>query len=262
MPTAIISDIHGNAEALRTVMADIGRRGADRVICLGDIIGYGPDPLECVDMVAEKCAWSLMGNHDFGVLYEPTNFNPAAGAAAYWTREQFDREPDAAARSRRYEFLGRLRVRVVEKPAGAPFPLLAVHGSPRRPINEYIFPDDVMTAVDKIKQVFDRIDRVALVGHTHVPGVFTDEPDFYSPDELGGSVYTASATEKAIINVGSVGQPRDHDPRASYVVMHHDDGAMKFEFVRLEYDVAKTAEKIKGTAELSDWLGDRLYEGR
>lgn len=262
MTTAVISDIHGNAEALRTTLADIGRRGVDRIICLGDIIGYGPDPLECVDLVAEKCAWSLMGNHDFGVLYEPTNFNPAAGAAAYWTREQFDAEPDPKLRGKRYDFLGRLRVRVVETPPGSPFPLLAVHGSPRRPINEYIFPDDVMTAVDKMKQIFDRIERVAIVGHTHVPGVFTDEPDFYSPEELGHGSYTVSESEKAIINVGSVGQPRDHDPRASYAILHADGAALKVEFVRLEYDVAKTAEKIKATPELSDWLGDRLYEGR
>ena len=92
MPTAVISDVHGNAEALRTVLADIDRRGIKRIICLGDTVGYGPDPLECVDLVREKCAWSLMGNHDFGVLYEPTNFNQSAEAAAFWTREQFDNE--------------------------------------------------------------------------------------------------------------------------------------------------------------------------
>ena len=78
MRTALISDIHGNAEALRTVLADIDAKGVERIICLGDIIGYGPDPLGCVDLVRKRCAWSLMGNHDFAVLYEPTHFNPAA----------------------------------------------------------------------------------------------------------------------------------------------------------------------------------------
>ncbi|MEL7473470.1 MAG: metallophosphoesterase family protein [Planctomycetota bacterium] len=257
MPTAIISDIHGNAEALRSVLADIKARGVDRVICLGDIIGYGPEPLACVDLVREHCAWSLMGNHDFGVLYEPTNFNPGAEAAAYWTRGQLDAETDAEHRTARYEFLGRLRVRVVEQVNGAT-PVLAVHGSPRRPINEYIFPDDAVTQPDKMESIFERIDRIAICGHTHVPGVFTDEPDFYPPGELGENTYKLNENEKAIINVGSVGQPRDHDPRASYAVLSETG----IEFHRVEYDIDVTANKIKAVPELHDWLGDRLYEGR
>lgn len=257
MPTAVISDIHANASALKTVLADIESRGITRIICLGDIVGYGPDPLECVDLVRQKCVWSLMGNHDFGVLYEPTNFNPGAESAAFWTREQFDREPDAALRTARYEFLGRLRVRVVEKIEGQR-QVLAVHGSPRRPINEYIFPDDAMNVPDKMESIFDRVEGVAIVGHTHVPGVFTDEPDFYPPGELGDMSFKFQDGEKAVINVGSVGQPRDHDPRASYAVIHED----RVQFVRIPYDIDYTAKKIKSIGPLNDWLGDRLYEGR
>lgn len=260
MPTAVISDIHGNATALKTVLADIAARGITRVVCLGDIVGYGPEPLECVDLVRTKCAWSLMGNHDYGVLYEPTNFNPGAETAAFWTREQFDQEPDDALRAARYEFLNRLKVRVVESLGanGSARQVLAVHGSPRRPINEYIFPDDATNAPDKMEGIFDRVKQVCIVGHTHVPGVFTDEPDFYPPGELGDSGYRFAEGEKAIINVGSVGQPRDYDPRASYVVLHDD----RAEFVRLAYDIDDTAKKIKAIPQLSDWLGDRLYEGR
>jgi diadenosine tetraphosphatase ApaH/serine/threonine PP2A family protein phosphatase len=254
--TAIISDIHSNAVALRAVLEDIDAAGAERIICLGDIIGYGPEPLDSVDLVAERCEWSLLGNHDFAVLYEPTNFNPGAESAAYWTRDQFEAEPDEAKRRERYEFLGRLRVRVVEK--AGPWPLLAVHGSPRKPINEYIFPDDAINAYEKMRQIFDRVDRLAIVGHTHVPGVFTDEPDFYPPDELGGFTYAFNEDEKAIINVGSVGQPRDQDPRASYVLLHDD----RVEFRRVEYDVDATAKLIYQADRLSDWLGDRLFEGR
>lgn len=254
---AIISDVHANAEALRTVMADIDARGIKRIISLGDIIGYGPDPLECVDLVRERCAWSLMGNHDFSVLYEPTNFNPGAEQAAYWTRQQFDAEPDAELRRSRYEFLGQLRVRVVEATPESNLPILAVHGSPRRPINEYIFPDDCHTAPDKVTTIFERVPKLCIVGHTHVPGVFTDEPDFYPPGELTDATYKFME-EKAIINVGSVGQPRDLDPRACYTVLSAD----RIQFVRLEYDVEKTASKIKAVPELSDWLGDRLFEGR
>jgi len=260
-PTAVISDIHGNAEALRAVLADIDRRGVSRIICLGDIIGYGPDPLECVDLVRQRCLWSLMGNHDFGVLYEPTNFNPGAEAAAFWTREQFDAEPDEALRAARYDFLGRLRVRVADSTSanGGGFPLLAVHGSPRRPVNEYVFPDDATENPDKLEAVFERIERICVCGHTHVPGVFTDEPDFYPPSELGDdATYRFNEREKALINVGSVGQPRDLDPRASYVMMHADHA----QFLRVEYEVRKPAEKIRSIPQLHDWLGDRLYEGR
>ncbi len=259
MPTAVISDIHGNAEALRSVLDDIRSKGIDRIINLGDVVGYGPDPLKVVDMVAEACAWTLMGNHDFGVLYEPTNFNPAAESSAYWTRAQFDAEQDEALRAKRYDFLGRLRVRVVETLPETDIPVLAVHASPRRPINEYIFPDDATDAPDKLEAIFERVERIALVGHTHVPGVFTDEPDFYPPAEIGDSgAYKFMDDEKVIINVGSVGQPRDQDPRASYAVLHSD----RVEFHRVEYDVKSTADKIKAIPELHDWLGDRLYEGR
>lgn len=257
MAVAIISDVHANAAALKVVLEEIRRRGITRIISLGDIIGYGPDPLECVDLVRKHCEWSLMGNHDFSVLYEPTNFNPGAEQAAYWTRQQFDAEPDVQKRRERYEFLGQLRVRVVEKVPGTDIPLLAVHGSPRRPINEYIFPDDCMTAPDKVTTIFERVPKLCVVGHTHVPGVFTDEPDFYPPTELTDSCYRFNS-EKAIINVGSVGQPRDRDPRACFVVMHED----RMEFVRLDYDVDETASKIKSIGPLSDWLGDRLYQGQ
>jgi len=255
-PTAVISDIHGNAVALRAVLQDIESTPAERIICLGDIIGYGPEPLASVDLVAERCEWSLLGNHDFAVLYEPTNFNPGAESAAYWTRDQFEAEPDDAKRRERYEFLGRLRVRVGEDVAGAP--LLAGHGSPRRPINEYIFPDDAINAFEKMRQIFERVERFAIVGHTHVPGVFTDEPDFYPPDELGSFTYAFTEDEKAIINVGSVGQPRDQDPRASYILLHDD----RVEFRRVEYDVEATAKLIYEIPKLNDWLGDRLREGR
>lgn len=259
MPTAVISDIHGNAEALRAVLADIESKGIDRIINLGDVVGYGPDPLEVVDMVAQRCAWTLMGNHDFGVLYEPTNFNPAAESSAYWTRAQFDNEQDEALRAKRYDFLGRLRVRVVEPLPESETSVLAVHASPRRPINEYIFPDDATDAPDKLEAIFDRVERIAMVGHTHVPGVFTDEPDFYPPAEIGDSgSYKFMDGEKIIINVGSVGQPRDNDPRASYAVLHAD----RVEFHRVEYDFKTTADKIKAIPELHDWLGERLYEGR
>jgi len=273
VPTAVISDIHGNAVALRAVLDDIAAAGIERIICLGDIIGYGPEPLACVDLVREKCAWSLMGNHDFGVLYEPTNFNPAAESAAFWTRTRFDDEPDDEKRAGRYDFLGRLRVRVVEplpsangsaEGADGGRNVLCVHASPRRPINEYIFPDDARDAPDKLHAIFERVEHIAMVGHTHVPGVFTDDLDFFSPTDLASKdadqppKFTFAADEKIVINVGSVGQPRDADPRAAYAVLHPD----RVEFRRVAYDIQATADRIKAIPELHDWLGERLFDGR
>jgi diadenosine tetraphosphatase ApaH/serine/threonine PP2A family protein phosphatase len=250
--TAIISDIHANLEALTAVLAHIDTQNVNRIICLGDVLGYGPNPVECVDLIAERCEWSLMGNHDFGVLYEPTNFNQAAEQAAYWTRAQFEREPDKDKAATRWEFLGRLRVRVMFGD------FLCVHGSPRRPINEYLFPEDAINSPVKMQQIFERIEKYCMVGHTHVPGVFTDEPDFYPPGDVEGKYTLSSNGEKIIVNPGSVGQPRDLDPRASYAIL--DESGI--EFFRIEYDIDAVVTKIKAITELSDWLGERLREGR
>lgn len=251
MPTAIISDIHGNLDALRVVMDDIGRRGIEQIFCLGDIVGYGPNPRECLDLVDDRCEWSLMGNHDFAVLFEPTSFNASAAASVFWTRGQLEQEEDDEKRRQRWKFIGELKIR--EKFGEA----LCVHASPRRPINEYIFPDDVITSPSKLVAIFERIEQSAYVGHTHVTGVFTDEPEFYPPADLNG-VYTINKFEKCVINPGSVGQPRDRDPRASYAIVDED----RVEFVRLEYDIDAVIEKVRSTPEINDFLGMRLLEGR
>jgi diadenosine tetraphosphatase ApaH/serine/threonine PP2A family protein phosphatase len=274
---AIISDIHGNLEALKTVLADIDRRGIREIICLGDVIGYGPNPLECLDVVREKCPICLMGNHDHAVLFEPLNFNAAAERAAFWTREQMEAERDAQRRNGRWEFLGKLPIRCRRGD------VLLVHASPRRPINEYIFPEDVFTNPQKVRANFDRLDtQLCFVGHTHQPGVFLDDPYFDPPDELADAPYfEIDGDERAIINVGSVGQPRDKDSRASYVVVYEADdespddsgprslvqqavacSIAQVEFVRLEYDIDATVGKILAEPMLDDMLGHRLYEGR
>ncbi len=251
-------------DALEVVLADIDRQintaKGDEIWCLGDIIGYGPDPVACVDTVARRCKWSLMGNHDFGVLYEPTNFNAAAEQAAHWTRKQFEAEAklDREGAVKRWEFLGKLRVRVNEGP------FLCVHGTPRRPINEYLFPEDADNSPNKMQQIFERIEHCCFVGHTHVPGVFTGDCDFYSPREISDSTWQFKSGEKVIINPGSVGQPRDLDPRSSYAIIELDGSgeAKSAKFIRLEYNAKAVSEKIHGIPELNNWLGERLLEGR
>ncbi len=256
---AVISDIHSNIEALNVVLADIEQRGIKTIYCLGDVLGYGPNPKECLDLIIEKTELCVMGNHDYAVLYEPTNFNLGAEQAAYWCREILESEPDAVLREKRWQFLGSLSMRssISLELDGVKANIDLVHASPRRPINEYIFPDDVFTSPSKVTTLFDKIKHVCFIGHTHLPGVFLDDPDFYTPDELGES-YPIIPDEKAIINVGSVGQPRDRDPRASYAYVEGN----QVKFVRLEYDFKKTSDKIYEIEKLDDFEGDRLFDGR
>ena len=256
---AIISDIHSNLEALTTVLADIEKRGISTIYCLGDVIGYGPNPAECLDLIIEKTKWCVMGNHDYATLYEPTNFNYAAEQASFWTREVLEIEQEKNLRDNRWSFLGDLPMRrtLKTKLKTTSAVIDFVHASPKRPINEYIFPDDVYTNPLKVRVLFERVKHVCFVGHTHLPGVFLDEPDFYLPSELGDA-YPIIENEKAIINIGSVGQPRDKDNRASYVYVEDN----KANFVRLEYDFEKTMEKIKAIDQLDNFHAERLREGR
>jgi diadenosine tetraphosphatase ApaH/serine/threonine PP2A family protein phosphatase len=247
---AIISDIHGNLEALTAVLAEIDRRQIQHILCLGDTVGYGPNPSECLDLVSRRARASLMGNHDFAVLFEPFNFNQGAEPACFWTRRQFEDDPDLKRRAERWKYIGNLPVRIRTNE------FVATHASPRRPINEYIFPDDIYTNPGKFYSIFEKFDRVCFVGHTHVPGVFLEGPDFYSPDELESKFEITD--EKAVINVGSVGQPRDRDPRASFVIVNEN----LVEFVRMEYDIETTVKKVYAIPDLDNFLGDRLRDGR
>ncbi len=256
---AVISDIHSNLEALTTVLADIERRGIKTIYCLGDVIGYGPNPKECLDLIIEKTCWCVLGNHDYAVFYEPTNFNYGAEQASFWTREVLETEQKQGSRNRRWDFLGTLPMRQTLKyPFNSEALMLDfVHASPRRPINEYIFPDDVYNNPLKVRMLFERVRHICFVGHTHMPGVFLDEPDFYLPAELGDK-YPIVETEKAIINIGSVGQPRDKDNRASYVFVEDKE----VHFVRLEYDYETTMKKILAIDELDRFHAERLQNGR
>ena len=255
---AIISDIHSNVEALTAVLSDIKSRKVDQIICLGDVIGYGPQPKECLDLIMENVSVTLMGNHDYAVLYEPNKFNMGAEAACFWTRQQLENETDIAKRAARWAFLGNLNVKYTMSGDSLGMgEMIFVHGSPRRPINEYIFPDDVYNVPNKIHSLFERIPHLCFVGHTHLPGVFVDSPDFYSPDELE-MVFEVNPTRKALINVGSVGQPRDRNLQAAYVLVESG----KITFVRVPYDIDAVIEKVKAIRELDDWLGNRLKEGR
>ena len=248
MKRALISDIHSNIEALEAVFADIRSQGISEVYCLGDLVGYGPNPRECIDMVMQ-CKVCLLGNHDQGALFDPEGFNSGAERAIFWTRMQLEDGGSAIERQRRWDFLGELPRNHQEDK------FLFVHGSARNPLNEYVFPEDIYNR-RKLEKIFALIPRYSFQGHTHVPGVFTEQFQFLSPEEINGEFQLGD--EKAMINVGSVGQPRDGNPKACYAVL--EDNVVRFR--RVEYPFEKTIAKIYDIPDLDNFLGDRLRDGR
>ena len=246
---AIISDIHGNLEALEAVLADVDAQpNIEDLFCLGDIVGYGPNPRECVDLVMKRASVTILGNHDQAALFDPEGFNAGAERAIFWTRSMLESDRPEA-NERRWEFLGELpRMRREED-------VLYVHGSARNPLNEYVFPEDIYNQ-RKMERIFALVDKYCFQGHTHIPGVFREDLSFLSPDEVD-SKFEFDST-KTLINVGSVGQPRDGDNRASYVLF---DGTT-VHFKRVPYDFEKTVGKIYPIPELDNFLGDRLRDGR
>jgi predicted phosphodiesterase len=246
---AILSDIHGNLEALEAVLADVARQDVDSIYCLGDIVGYGPNPRECIDRVM-AFDLSILGNHDQGALYDPEGFSSGAERAIFWTRDQLEMaNGDPERTAKRWQFLSELPRTYREGP------FTFVHGSVRNPLSEYVFPEDIHNA-RKLERLFALIERYAFQGHTHVPGIFTEDGRFLSPGEINDRYPLPG--NKMMVNVGSVGQPRDGDPRACYVLLS-DQG---IEYRRVPYAVEKTAEKIYAVGELDPFLGDRLKEGR
>lgn len=245
---AIISDLHSNMAALTVVLEDIRAKGITEIVCLGDVIGYGPEPEEVLDLAL---GWklTLQGNHEEALLTDASSFNVRARDAINWTRKKLDLESDDPAKMARWAFLEKL---VPMKEVGD---VLYVHGSPRAPTTEYIVPRD---GHDKRKMgdIFGRFQRACFVGHSHIPGIYTEE-GFLSPKDLC-DIYMFEPGKKALVNVGSVGQPRDGDTRASYVTFDGDCVV----FRRIPYDIERTASKIYAIPELDRFLGDRLKEGK
>ncbi len=249
MKRAIVSDIHGNLEALEAVLADAQACGVEEIYCLGDIVGYGPNPRECVDRVMGFNA-VVLGNHDLGAIFDPEGFSSSAEKAIFWTRRQLEiPNGDPEQVLKRWDFLAELPRTIREER------LIYLHGSVRAPITEYVFPEDVFNT-RKLEKLFSMIEGCCFQGHTHVPGVFTEEFQFKSPPEIANRL--AYRNGKFMVNVGSVGQPRDSDPRACYVIQYDE----LLEFRRVEYPWQITAGKIAAEPDLDSFLGERLREGR
>jgi diadenosine tetraphosphatase ApaH/serine/threonine PP2A family protein phosphatase len=242
MRVAVLSDIHSNLVALDAVLDDLATLpSVDATWVCGDIVGYGPQPNEVIARLREIGALAVMGNHDgaaVGVV-DPAWFNDAAAAAISWTTTELNEDARA--------FLADLPERRVDGE------LTAVHGSPRDPIWEYITSTDVARAnLDAYET------RICLFGHTHLPIVYAD---------TDGGMGALSAEDepmampggRLMLNPGSVGQPRDGDPRSSYAVLDLADATATFR--RVPYDIARTQELMR-ERRLPNWLVERLSHGR
>lgn len=253
MKRAILSDIHSNLEALTAVLRDLDQEKIDELYCLGDLVGYGPNPVECIDLITKdpRRKICLLGNHDQAAIFDPTGFNPAAERAIYWTREQLENPKDPRCHER-WDFIGELPRSYKDGK------FLYVHGSARNPVSEYVFSDDIIEK-SKMEKLFSIIPQYCFQGHTHVPGIFTEGGRYFRSAELPDGRYELGQ-EKLMINVGSVGQPRDKDPRACYVLLDTETNII--EYRRIPYDSIVTCEKIRAIDDLDNFLGERIKLGR
>ena len=254
----VLSDIHANPEAFLSVLEDIRVYARpELVVNLGDTVGYGSDPAVCIDLAIGACDVNLCGNHDYAVVGEAEGFNPVARGAVDFHRSLLrpvGPPADDPDRLRRWLWLEGLDP--IHTLGEAEF----MHASPRQPVSEYVLPTDPELDPEKIDVLFSAMSgRVAFMGHTHFPGVIEEDAgQFWMPDALGPAGYALPAKKRALVNVGSVGQPRDRDPRACYVIF--DEG--RVEYRRVEYDIAAAQRKIRGVGKLHDLCAARLADGR
>ena len=246
MRIAILSDIHANREAFEAVLAAVRRLAPDRLVLLGDIVGYGPDPGFCVDAARELVAagaLAIRGNHDEAAVHGPSDMTPNAHEAALWTRAQLSAEQSA--------FLDGL-------PLTAELDgVLFVHASARDPAAWHYVRD--LCSAEACLAATDA--RTVVCGHTHLPTIFYAragrEPVAFIP--LRNVPAPLSSVHRHVVVVGAVGQPRDGDPTACFALL--DMQAREVTMMRVPYDSQDTARKIRA-AGLPDWLGLRLQIGR
>lgn len=241
---AIVSDIHANLAAFRAVLRHAEASGAlDGLWCAGDTVGYGPQPNECVALLREREHRAVAGNHDLAACGKmgTEEFNHAAAEAAQWTAEQLSEETRTS-----------LQEMELVVPEGD---FTLVHGSLRWPEWEYLLSTEQAQAQFELQPT-----PYSIVGHSHLPFVCreaADGPSAIEPAADGESVEVGA--QRLILNPGSVGQPRDGDPRAGYAL--YDSAASVVTYHRVEYDIGSTQQAME-TAGLPRWLSERLSQGR
>jgi len=240
---ALITDIHGNLEALDKVFQKIEAEGCDKIICLGDVVGYGPFPNECLVRVKERVDSVIIGNHDAAAIAmtDAFDFNENAEKAINWTRRQLT--------SASQEFLSRFLISITEDDA------LFVHASPHNPLQwNYILSDaDIGEAFSAFNQ------KVCFFGHTHYPIAYSLNPKLSSFTLLYDSGIIFNDDAHYLVNVGSVGQPRDGNPLAAFGI--YDSADSSYRHIRVEYDVKKTQLAME-ELQLPRFLIQRLQRGQ
>lgn len=227
MRHAVISDIHANLEAFRQVLADIDTQNADRIISLGDNVGYGPDPEGVIELVREREIPSVLGNHEHGIINPARRnwFNFVAREALEITMSLLSQESK--------NHIATMPTKIVEPNYHF------VHGFPPESAHTYLFAQDEI----KLLTVFSMLPaEIFFIGHTHMLELITYDGRGCEREDIWQGTTELLPTNRYMVNVGSVGQPRDHDPHAKYVIW--DDQARTLEVRFVEYDVAKTADKI------------------
>ena len=227
MRYAILADIHANLEAFSSVLKDIERRGeVAGMWCLGDTVGYGPDPVQCIELLRRREHICIAGNHDLATIgqLDLSSFNPDAAAAIRWTAKQLTPED--------IQYLGGLPTMIKKED------FTLVHGSPREPVWEYL------QSLSAARENFTYFKSpFCLVGHSHVPQLFKQAEDgtcSFTP--LSTSIGQVLGRGRMIINPGGVGQPRDGDPRASYAIYDSEAGMLRL--YRVPYDINATQQKM------------------
>ncbi len=229
---AILSDIHGNLEALKAVLNDIKSHHVREIYCLGDIMSHGPNPLDCLD-IAMGFRVVLLGDDDQEFLLKQAEPGQHPASNADQSRERLEETSEVRLRWKAcIDYLAK-RPRSFEERD-----FLFVHASPTNPLDDYIFPEDIYNQ-PKMERIFRLSGRYCFHGHSHVPGVITENLEFHSPESID-FVYQMDA-RKILCDVGSVGQPRDGDWRACYVLL----AGHKIRFRRVEYDIDTTVKKLK-----------------
>ena len=242
MRVAVVSDIHSNLAALEAVLAAVDAESPDELWCLGDVVGYGPRPNECCAIVEERAAVCLAGNHDLAVrgTIDLEEFGGDAAIAARWTREVL--APEAQA------LLDRL------EPQGNAHGVALYHGSARDPVWEYVLSDEAAAATLALADA-----PVVLVGHSHVALLAVEAEDGVAGGVARAGLEVDLSAGRALLNPGSVGQPRDGDPRAAFLLLDLD--ARRAVYHRVEYDIARTQREMRDE-KLPELLAARLSAGQ
>jgi predicted phosphodiesterase len=236
MRIAILSDIHGNLEALDNIIDYIESDNIDKIYCLGDVVGYGPNPNECVEIISEKCDKVVIGNHDHAVLGLTSTeyFNDFAKISTFWTRNILS--------EKNHEFLSSLDFTFVNDD------ILLVHATPSNPMMWHY----ILSEIDARHELNHFDEKICFIGHSHFPIVFHANGFSRKPK------ISLEQDIRYIVNVGSVGQPRDGNPKTCFCI--YDTENNEIEYVRLQYDVEKTKDKIV-KAGLPVFLAERLTKG-